>query len=92
MSIIYIELFFCLKYGIIGSIRLYQRYAPEDIRRKCLFMPTCSEYAIMAVRKYGSIIGLCKTFYRLVFLCRGNIYRIHYPWDNWFKGIAMEEF
>jgi hypothetical protein len=70
---------FCFKDAIIGSIRLYQRYAPEEIRRRCLFMPTCSEYAIMAVKKYGGIIGLCKTYRRLMFLCRGNIYRIDYP-------------
>jgi len=80
--VIIIEAFFCLKHAIIGIIKLYQHYAPEEIRRRCLFMPTCSEYAIMAVRKYGSIIGLCKTFYRLMYLCSGNIYKIHYPWGK----------
>jgi len=79
ITVIVIELFFCFKYAVIGAIRLYQHYAPEEIRRRCLFMPTCSEYAIMAVRKYGGIIGLCKSVYRLLYLCRGNIYRIHYP-------------
>ncbi|GHU48379.1 hypothetical protein FACS1894200_05320 [Spirochaetia bacterium] len=81
--VISIEFFFCLKYAVIGMIKLYQHYAPEEIRRRCLFMPTCSEYAIMAIRKYGTLIGLCKTYYRLVYLCRGNIYRIHYPWNKY---------
>ena len=79
LIVIIIELFFCFKYAVVGVIKLYQHYAPEEIRRRCLFMPTCSEYAIMAIQKYGGIIGLCKTFFRLVYRCRGNIYQIDYP-------------
>ncbi|MDR3301694.1 MAG: membrane protein insertion efficiency factor YidD [Spirochaetaceae bacterium] len=70
---------FCFKYAVIGAIKLYQHYAPEEIRRRCLFMPTCSEYAIMAVQKYGGIIGLCKSYFRLFYRCKGNIYQIDYP-------------
>lgn len=77
-----VELIFCLKYAVIGLIKLYQRYAPDEIRRRCLFMPTCSEYTIMAVRKYGAVIGLCKSYFRLVCRCQGNIYMIDYPWDK----------
>ncbi len=69
----------CLKKALIGAIRLYQHYAPEDIRRRCLFKPTCSEYAILAIKKYGVIIGLFKAYIRLFKKCRGNIYRIDYP-------------
>lgn len=68
-----------LKKAIIGAIRLYQHYAPEDIRRRCLFKPTCSEYAILAVQKYGVVIGLIKAYKRLFKRCRGNIYMIDYP-------------
>ena len=75
----FFEMIFCFKYAVIGAIRLYQHYAPEEVRRRCLFMPTCSEYAILAVRKYGGVIGLCKAYYRLMYLCRGSIYKIHYP-------------
>ena len=76
---VFFELIFCFKYVIIGIIKLYQHYAPEEIRRRCLFMPTCSEYAILAIRKYGGIIGILRTYYRLVYRCRGNIYQIDYP-------------
>lgn len=69
----------CLKATVIGCIRLYQHYAPEEIRRRCLFKPTCSEYAILAIKKYGLIIGLIKAYIRLFKKCRGNIYRIDYP-------------
>lgn len=70
---------FCLKKAAIGCIRLYQHYAPEEIRRRCLFMPTCSEYAILAIQKYGLIVGLIKAYIRLFKKCKGNIYRIDYP-------------
>lgn len=70
---------FCLKKAAIGCIRLYQHYAPENIRRRCLFKPTCSEYAILAIEKYGLIIGLIKAYIRLFKKCRGNIYQIDYP-------------
>ena len=68
-----------LKPAVIGAIRLYQRYAPERIRRRCLLKPTCSEYAILAIKKYGLIIGLKKTYKRLNITCRGTIYHIDYP-------------
>lgn len=68
-----------LKPAIIGAIRLYQRYAPEDIRRRCLFKPTCSEYAILAVQKYGVIKGMTKTYVRLFKKCKGRIYQIDEP-------------
>ena len=68
-----------LKPAIIGAIRLYQRYAPEDIRRRCLFKPTCSEYAILAIQKYGVIRGMAKAYVRLFKKCKGRIYRIDEP-------------
>lgn len=68
-----------LKSAIIGAVRLYQRYAPEDIRRRCLFKPTCSEYTILAVQKYGVIRGLYKAYIRLFKKCKGRTYRIDEP-------------
>ena len=69
-----------LRIILIGVIRLYQHYAPDDIRRRCLFKPTCSEYTIMVLRKYGVLIGLYLAYLRLFKKCRGNIYRIDYPY------------
>jgi putative component of membrane protein insertase Oxa1/YidC/SpoIIIJ protein YidD len=69
----------CAKKLVIGLIKLYQHYAPERIRRKCIFKPTCSEYMILAIEKYGLAKGLCKGFYRLFVKCRGYYYSIDYP-------------
>ncbi len=45
---------------LILSILLYQKFAPISLRRSCLFIPTCSEYTILAIKKYGAIVGLVK--------------------------------
>ena len=64
---------------IINVVQLYQHYSPELMRRKCLCMPTCSEYMILAVQKYGTVKGVYKGIYRLLKICRGADYKIDYP-------------
>jgi len=71
--------FILLKKIIIGLVELYQHYMPEELRRRCLCMPTCSEYMILAVEKYGALKGLRKGMYRLMHTCRGKEYKIDYP-------------
>lgn len=79
LIIFFLSAIVVMKKAVIGAIKLYQHYAPEQIRRRCLFKPTCSEYAILAVQKYGVIKGLKKTYIRLFKKCRGTIYGIDYP-------------
>lgn len=52
-------------------IRLYQLKAPAEVRLVCNFEPTCSEYMILAIKKYGLIRGVIKGIKR--------IRRCHYP-------------
>lgn len=74
-----IIIFLCLlKTILIGLVHLYQKYSPESKRRSCLFKPTCSEYAILALNKYGVIRGIPKILDRFK-RCHGNKYRIDYP-------------
>ncbi|PCJ11351.1 MAG: hypothetical protein COB04_19250 [Gammaproteobacteria bacterium] len=50
------------------SIRLiyfYRLIAPKGLRSSCLFEPTCSEYAVQALRKYGLIQGWLKSINRI---------------------------
>lgn len=63
----------------IDCIRLYQRYAPESVRRRCILMPSCSDFAILAIKKYGLFFGGILTYYRLYHRCIGTINRIEYP-------------
>lgn len=50
---------------ILSSVKIYQRIAPRKIRLKCRFEPSCSQYMILAVEKYGVIKGVCKGIRRL---------------------------
>ena len=49
----------------IWLIKLYQRFAPDKIRDKCRFEPSCSQYMIIALQKYGFVKGLHKGIKRL---------------------------
>lgn len=50
---------------LIWFIKVYQRFAPADVRRRCVFTPTCSQYAIQALERYGALRGIPKIFSRL---------------------------
>lgn len=41
----------------IGLIRFYQRAVSPYLPPSCRYYPTCSEYALLAVRKHGVIKG-----------------------------------
>lgn len=47
-----------LKKIFICIIQIYQHYAPTSIRMKCRFEPSCSQYMILSIEKYGAIKGL----------------------------------
>ncbi len=79
LLILAIGVILLLRRILIGIVKLYQHYASEDVRRRCLFKPTCSEYTILVLKKYGILIGLYKAYIRLFRKCRGNIYRIDFP-------------
>jgi len=51
---------------LIYLIRLYQIYVTKKLPTKCRFQPSCSEYSIMAIEKYGSIKGIAKGLHRLI--------------------------
>ena len=56
---------FRLRGVVIWCIRVYQRYAPEEMRLSCVFEPSCSEYMILSMNKYGVFLGGIKGIKRL---------------------------
>jgi len=66
LRVTFVALIVSLKYIFIWFIRIYQRYARSDTRLKCCFTPSCSDYAILAIKKYGVFIGAFKTVDRLL--------------------------
>ena len=81
ISIIFILLF--IEIGIrilsIEIIKCYQHYAKEETRRRCLCIPSCSEYSIMCLKKYPLIISYIKIYKRLFKTCKGEMYLIDKP-------------
>ena len=78
--ILYVVLLeFSLRFIGIKAIECYQHYAKEETRRNCLCVPSCSEYAIMCLKKYEFIYALLKIRKRLFVTCRRNDYIIDYP-------------
>ena len=45
------------KRAMLAAIRLYRRYISPGLPPSCRFSPTCSEYAMEAIEKYGAVKG-----------------------------------
>jgi putative membrane protein insertion efficiency factor len=50
---------------LVGSVRGYQLVLRPILPPACRFSPSCSEYFILAVRKYGPLRGACKGVARI---------------------------
>ena len=50
---------------LIKAVLLYQRYASYSVRERCTFVPSCSDYFILSIKKYGAIKGALKGINRL---------------------------
>lgn len=46
-----------LKTIILLIIRFYQRYISIFLGKNCIYQPTCSQYMIEAIEKYGVLKG-----------------------------------
>ena len=58
----------------ITIIKVHQNHLSHHLNNhgiKCRFYPTCSDYGIMALQKFGIIKGLKKTWNR-IYRCRPN--------------------
>ena len=51
---------------VIAPIRFYRRFISPALPRRCKYHPTCSEYAVEAVRTYGVLKGLVLAAWRLL--------------------------
>ena len=56
-----------MKHVMIGLIRCYQKVlSPLKGKGVCRFYPTCSNYAIQALSKYGFLRGSWKAIKRIL--------------------------
>ena len=54
-----------MKYIVIYIIKFYQLTLGLIFRGNCRFHPTCSEYMIQAINKFGVLLGVSKGVKRL---------------------------
>ena len=54
-----------MKTFMLALIRFYRKYISPNRPPCCIFIPTCSQYAIEAIEKYGALKGGWLTVKRL---------------------------
>ncbi|MCX5679245.1 MAG: membrane protein insertion efficiency factor YidD [Candidatus Omnitrophica bacterium] len=52
--------------AILLPINIYRKYFSPFKLQCCRFHPSCSEYACLAVEKYGVMKGLVKSIWRIL--------------------------
>jgi putative membrane protein insertion efficiency factor len=50
---------------LLAVIRFYQAVVSPHLGRNCRFYPTCSDYAMQAIAKYGPLPGSLKAVARI---------------------------
>ena len=51
---------------LLAPVVAYQRVISPALPRRCKYEPTCSRYAVQAVRQYGILRGLVLATWRLL--------------------------
>ncbi|GAA5415212.1 putative membrane protein insertion efficiency factor [Paraliobacillus ryukyuensis] len=55
-----------MKYLLIGIIRFYQKFISPMTSPSCRFQPTCSQYSLESVRRFGAMKGTYLSVRRIV--------------------------
>ena len=58
-----------MKKAVIGSLKIYKKVISPCLPDSCIYTPTCSEYGMEAVKRFGVVKGRVLTAGRL---CRCN--------------------
>lgn len=64
-----------MKRALLKLFRFYQQQISPALPPRCRYLPTCSEYAVEAVEKYGAAKGgflALKRFLRCHPFCKGG--------------------
>lgn len=55
-----------MKKILIGLIKFYRKYISPLKSTKCPYIPTCSQYGMEAIEKYGALKGSLLTAWRIL--------------------------
>ncbi len=67
-----------MKTIFLSIIRFYQKHISPAFPRRCRYIPTCSQYALEAIQKYGAAKGGYLALRRLL---RCHPFSRHDPYD-----------
>lgn len=69
-----------LRLCLVATVKLYQKRAKDETRRRCKCIPSCSEYAVLALKHvFPLALALTKIRKRLYVTCNGDGYKIDFP-------------
>ena len=72
-----------IRFCLIQTVKCYQRYAKAETRKRCMCVPSCSEYAILCLgRVFPLMIALIKIRKRLYKTCKGEDYKLDFPFEK----------
>ena len=55
-----------MKRPFISLIKLYQKYVSPLKQPCCKYIPTCSNYAVQAIERFGVLKGSCLAIFRIL--------------------------
>lgn len=55
-----------MKKILFSIIKFYQKKISPHLGDRCKFYPTCSNYALQAIEKYGAFRGSLKAIWRIL--------------------------
>ncbi len=55
-----------MKKLVLALLRGYKKYISPSLGNNCRFLPTCSEYAMEAVERYGIVKGGLLSIWRIL--------------------------
>jgi len=64
---------------IPSLVIFYQKFISPFLGKSCRFYPSCSQYLLLAVEKYGTFKGIFLTFKRILKCHPGNKGGIDFP-------------
>jgi putative membrane protein insertion efficiency factor len=87
-----------------APVRFYQRFLGPLWGRRCSYYPSCSNYALLAIRKHGALVGSIMTFDRLQhesnearyspLIQTGGEIRVYDPLENndywWYTAVCSQ--
>lgn len=73
MASLHLRIKWVMKFISILPILFYQKFLRHTHNRECIYKPTCSNYTIGAIWKYGPLLGWKYGLLRIK-RCNGSLY------------------